>query len=99
MPMFERHMALNVFNMINKFMDALYSKWCTKLIDMSTDGENTMCWHASVVTRIVTCAEHKVLQIWCAPHQINIVVKASTKSINDGNWVKFAYTFSVYLPT
>jgi len=69
MPMFERHTMFNVFNMISNFMDALYNKWRTKLIGMSTDGKNTMTgWHVSVVTRIVMCAKHKVLQIWCAPH-------------------------------
>jgi hypothetical protein len=100
MPMFERHMALNIFNMINKFMDALYSKWHMKLIGMSTNRENTMIGrHVGVVTRIVACAEHKVLRIWCAPHQINIVVKASTESISDGSRFKFAYTFSIYLRT
>jgi hypothetical protein len=45
--------------MINKFMDALYNKWCAKLI--------------------------------------SIVIKASAKSISGDSWVKFAYTFSVYL--
>jgi hypothetical protein len=98
MAMFEGHTTLNIFNMISKFMDALYSKWHVKLIDMSTNGENTMTGrHTGVMTNIVTCAEHKVLQIWCASHQINIVVKASTESINGGSWVKFAYRFSVYL--
>ncbi|CAK9194722.1 unnamed protein product [Sphagnum troendelagicum] len=64
MSMFERHTMLNVFNMINKFMDVLYSKWRTKLIGMLTDGENTMIgWHVSVMTRIVVCVEHKVLRI------------------------------------
>jgi hypothetical protein len=62
MPMVERHTVFNVFNMINKFMDALYNKWCAKLIDMLIDRENTMIgWHANVMTRIVTCVEHKVL--------------------------------------
>ncbi len=62
--MFERHTMLNVFNMINKFMDVLYSKWRTKLISMLNDGENTMTGrHVSVVTRIVVCVEHKVLRI------------------------------------
>jgi hypothetical protein len=98
MPMFERHMTLNVFNMINKFMDALYNKWCAKLISMPTDGKNTMTsQHASVVTCIVACVKHKVLRIWCVSHQIDIIVKASTKSIGGDNWVKFAYTFSFYL--
>jgi hypothetical protein len=26
-PMFERHSAHNIFNLITKFMDALYAKW------------------------------------------------------------------------
>jgi hypothetical protein len=84
-------MTLNVFNMIIKFMDILYSKWCSKLIGMSTDDKNTMTSrHGGVVTRIVVCAKHKLLQIWCTPHQIDIVVKASTESISDDSYVKFA---------
>jgi hypothetical protein len=67
---------------------------------MSTDGKNTMTgWHTGVVTHIVVCVEHKVLRIWCVPHQIDIVVKALTESINNGSWVKFAYMFLVYLHT
>jgi Tfp pilus assembly protein PilN len=31
MPMFEQHTTLNIFNMISKFMDTLYNKWCAKL--------------------------------------------------------------------
>jgi hypothetical protein len=31
MPMFEQHTTLNIFNMISKFMDVLYNKWCAKL--------------------------------------------------------------------
>jgi hypothetical protein len=98
MPMFERHTTLNIFNMISKFMDALYNKWHTKLIGMSTDNENTMTGrHAGVVTHIVACVKDKVLRMWCVPHQINIIVKASAENINGSSWVKFAYTFLVYL--
>ncbi|CAM6007626.1 unnamed protein product [Sphagnum balticum] len=61
MSMFERHTTLNIFNMISKFMDVLYNKWCAKLIGMLTDGENTMIGqHAGVMTRIVMCVEHKL---------------------------------------
>jgi hypothetical protein len=42
-------------------------------------------------------AENDVLRIWCAPHQIDIVVKAAAEGIKDGIYVKQAYTFSVYL--
>jgi hypothetical protein len=55
--------------MIIKFMDALYNYWHAKLIGMLTDGKNTMTGrHTDVVTCIVACAKHKVLQIWCMSH-------------------------------
>jgi hypothetical protein len=40
--MFKRHSTLNIFNLISKFMDALYVKWRAKLIGMSSDDNNTM---------------------------------------------------------
>jgi hypothetical protein len=98
LPMFERHSAMNIFNLIAKFMDALYSKWHSKLIGVSTDGGNTMTGHhAGVVTRLVACADNNVLQIWCTPHHINIVVKAAVEAIDNGVWVKQVYMFSVFL--
>jgi hypothetical protein len=98
MPMFERHSTVNIFNMIAKFMDALYIKWLTKLIDVSTDGENTMTsCHVGVVTHLVDCADNDVLRIWCTSHQIDIVVKVADEAIDNSIWVKHAYMFSVYL--
>jgi hypothetical protein len=98
--MFERHSALNILNMITKFMDVFYIKWHAKLIDMWSDGKNTMTGrHVGVVTRIVTCVENEVLRIWCTSHQIDIIVKAATKGINNDIWVKFAYKYFVYLCT
>jgi hypothetical protein len=85
LPMFERHSAMNIFNLITKFMDAFYSKWRSKLIGVSTDGENTMTGHhAGVVTRLVACAANNMLRIWCTPHQINIVIKAAVEAIDNG---------------
>jgi hypothetical protein len=53
-PMFERHTAMNMFNMLVKFRDALYHPWRAKLIGTSSDGENTMTGrHGELVTRIV----------------------------------------------
>jgi hypothetical protein len=41
--------------MINKFMDALYNKWCAKLISMLTDGKNTMTGrHHDMLARLVS---------------------------------------------
>ncbi|CAK9873717.1 unnamed protein product [Sphagnum jensenii] len=98
LPMFERHSDMNIFNLITKFMDALYSKWRSKMIGVLTDGENTMIGrHVGVVTRLVACADNNVLRIWCTSHQINTVVKAAVEAIDNGVWVKQVYTFSVFL--
>jgi hypothetical protein len=68
-PMFDRHTADNIFNMLVKFLDALYGKWRAKLIGMSSDGENMMTGrHTGLVTRMIACAENPVLRIWCALH-------------------------------
>ncbi|ETP14719.1 hypothetical protein F441_10359 [Phytophthora nicotianae CJ01A1] len=86
------------FSTSAKILGALYSNWRAKLIGMASDGENTMTGrHTGVATRIVACAENKVLRIWCAPHQIDIVVKSSAKGIEDGHWIKFVNAFSVIL--
>jgi hypothetical protein len=79
-------------------MDTMYNKWRSKLIGVWTNDQNTMTGrHAGVVTRLIACADNHVLRIWCAPHQIDIVVKAVVEAIDNGVWVKQVYTFSVFL--
>jgi hypothetical protein len=91
--MFKRHTTKNMFNMVAKFLDALYGRWRDKLIEMSSDGENTMTGRRSgFVMCMVRSTSKKVLCVWCAPHQIDIIIKASTESILDGSWIKFAYS-------
>jgi hypothetical protein len=97
-PILERHAAMNLFNMLVKFLDALQQPWREKLIGTSSDGKNTMTGrHGGLVTRIVHCAENNLLRVWCVPHQIDIVVKSSADGINDGAYVKEVYSFSVHL--
>jgi hypothetical protein len=97
-PMFDRHSALNIFTLIRKFLDALYPSWRSKLISVSSDGENTMTGrHSGLVTRLCQAAEHEVLRIWCLAHQLDLVTKRAAEIINDGDWVKFVYKFSVFL--
>jgi hypothetical protein len=62
--MFEQHSTVNIFNLIAKFMDVMYSKWRSKLIGVSTDSENTMTGrHAGIVTSLIVCADNNVLRI------------------------------------
>ena len=100
LPMFERHTSQKLYEMIVKFMDALYIAWRKKLLGMTTDGENVMTGrHSGLVTRIVACAENRVIRVWCAPHQIDIVVKATADAIDGGKWVQMAYSLSIGVPT
>ncbi len=91
-------MAGNIFNMLVKFLNALYDKWRAKLIDMSSDGENTMTSrHTDLITRMITCIENPVLRIWCALHQIDLVVKLAAEELAHDEWIMFAWLFSIFL--
>ena len=50
--MFNRHKAENIFDLLTKFLDALYTDWRSKLLNVLWDGENTMTGRrAGLVTR------------------------------------------------
>ncbi len=96
--MFDRHTVRNIFNMLVKFLDALYGKWCAKLIGMSSNDENMMTGrHTGLVTRMIACAKNPVLRIWCALHQIDLVVKSVAEELADYEWMKFAWSFLIFL--
>jgi hypothetical protein len=96
--MFDHHTAGNIFNMLVKFLNALYGKWRTKLIGMSSGGKNTMIGrHTDLVTRMIACTENPVLRIWCALHQIDLVVKSTVEELADGKWIMFASSFPIFL--
>jgi hypothetical protein len=87
-----------LYNLLYKFLDALYPDWHVKLLNASSDNENTMIGHhAGLVTRITRCAEFNVLRVWCAPHQIDIIVKSLVEGIDGSAYVKDVYSFSVHL--
>jgi len=66
-PMFERHIAKNIFILIARFLNALSDTttiWCAKLVSMSTNGENTMTrCHRGVVTRLKQATKFPMLRI------------------------------------
>jgi hypothetical protein len=95
--LFDRHTAEILYNLLCKFLNALYPDWRIKLFNASSDGENTMIGrHAALVTRITRCTKFNVLRVWCTPHHIDIIVKSSAEGINGGAYVKDVYSFSVH---
>jgi hypothetical protein len=84
--------------MICRILDALYACWRSKIIAFSTNGENTMTGqHAGVVTRIDHECETKFMRIWCAPHQIDLVVKDINHSLDDRLFYKTTHDFNVHV--
>ncbi len=62
------------------------------------DGENTMIGHhGGLVTLLEKEATNNILRVWCAPHQMDIVIKKVTKAMMDGLFYKIAHAFSVHL--
>jgi hypothetical protein len=98
MPFYDRHTTEKIAAMICCILDVLYARWRSKIIAFNTDGENMMTWrHASVVTGIDHECETKFMRIWCAPHQIDLVVKDVNHSLDEGLFYKTAHDFSVHL--
>lgn len=66
-PMFERHIAENIFILIAYFLNALSNTttiWRAKLVSVSIDGENTMTGcHRGVVTHLKQATEFSMLHI------------------------------------
>jgi hypothetical protein len=98
-PMFVRHTALNTFVLIEKMLDALSGvTWRSKILSVSTDGENTMTGRFNgVVTRLERASKYPLLRIWCAPHQIDLVIKNATALLQDGDWIDYVYKWCVHL--
>ncbi len=86
-PQFDCHTALNTFNMLVKFLDALYGLWRRKLINVGTNSEPTMVGRLNgLVTHMARKAEHHVLRIWCSLHEMDVVVKDGAEMLYDGEW-------------
>lgn len=98
MPHFGRHTANNQVEMLRTLLGAISASWANKLIGVTTDGERTNMGHISgVQTQMVNLATHDVLQIWCVPHQLDLIVKGTTEAVDHGAWAKTVYMTSTYL--
>ncbi len=85
LPMFVHHTAFNIFEFAVKALDTLFPNWRSKLLNISSDGENMMTGrHAGFVTRMANEAANPVLRIWCPPHQIDLVLKAVVEAVANG---------------
>jgi hypothetical protein len=97
-PFYGRHIAVNILALIVKILDVLFLMWRDKLILVSSDGENAMIGrHGGLMTLLEKEATNNILCVWCAPHQMDIVIKKVMKAMIDGLFYKIAHAFSVHL--
>ena len=95
---FERHTIVNHVKLMSAIIDAMYSSWRDKLISISSDGENTMIGRTGGVVKLLKdqCT-NPILRIWCVPHQLDLIVKKTTRFVDNGGFRKVAHLFSVNL--
>jgi hypothetical protein len=97
-PFFEQHLAVNYVKLIKTMLDTFCPNWRSKLISISSYGENTMTGrHGGVVTLLEKECNNPVLRIWCVPHQLDIVVKNATQDVLDQAFYKVTHAYSVHL--
>jgi hypothetical protein len=95
---YDQHTAANIAAMIQCILDALLPNWQCKIIAFSTDDKNTMTGpHSGVMTQINKEANFDLMQIWCTPHQANLLVKKASHSMLDMKFYKALNDFSIYL--
>ena len=98
-PFLERHSAKNITDMVCKLVVNLCNAWRSKLISVSTDGENTMTgWLGGFITLMDKEAAYDVLRIWCPPHQMDLVIKNNaTLQVGGGSFANTTHSFTVHL--
>jgi len=97
-PFYGCHTTVHILALIVKILDVLFLMWRDKLNSVSNDGDNTMTGrHGGFVTLLEKEVTNNILRVWCAPHQMDIVIKKVTKAMMDGLFYKIAHAFLVHL--
>lgn len=82
-PMFERHTADNVVNLISRLLNILCPAWRIKLIGLGSDGEAKMTGQfQGVVTELEKQAKYPIYRTWCGLHQLDLVMQAGYKNLS-----------------
>lgn len=87
-PMYERHTADNMTNLVRDVFDIICPAWKSKLLGVTSDGANAMTGRIQgVVTQLENTAIHQIYRVWCGLHQLDLVMKHAYKDIWAGEFV------------
>jgi hypothetical protein len=85
-PLFqESHSGESLFDHMSKFLYAMCSNWCGKLIGSTSDGAPNMTGCVQEFsTRLQRAVSSSVFyRVWCLAHQLDPIVKAGSPGIAD----------------
>ena len=98
LPMRERHTGLYMFNLISEFFNALSDCWKSKLIGISSDGTSSMTGrHAGVVTRLHQVTLPGCYRVWCAAHQMDLVIQKTIVKLCDDSFINTVMAITGHL--
>ena len=87
-PMYESHTGDNMFALTGKILDVLCQNWKEKIIGVTTDGASNMTGcHVGLVTQIERVSNKGFFRIWCAAHQLDLIVQDRFKSMFNDSFV------------
>jgi hypothetical protein len=96
--LFDRKTASKIFDTGAKVLDILAPNWRMQLVGISTDGERTMTGRITgVSTQFGEEADGDVVRVWCALHQLDLVVQAEFKKLHDDEFVTILTGLVSYL--
>jgi hypothetical protein len=98
LPMRQRHTGEYMFNIVSSFLDALCENWKSKLIGITSDGTSSMTGHrAGVVTRLHQVSLPGCYRVWCAAHQMDLVVQKVFLKLCDDSFVSTVMAMTGHL--
>lgn len=88
-PMYISHTGENMFQLTKRTLDVLCPGWESKIIGYTSDGASNMTGvHQGLGTRIQRVAEDGLFRIWCAAHQLDLVVQRVLNALYDEAFVQ-----------
>ncbi|KNH05933.1 hypothetical protein XU18_3095 [Perkinsela sp. CCAP 1560/4] len=77
-----KHTTLVIKSLYCEFMDAFFSGWESKQIDVYTDGARSMAGRAAgFATRLPKDVPSGFMRTWCGSHQVDLAVKKALKKL------------------
>jgi len=87
-PMRERHTGENMFNLVSTTLDNLAPDWRNRIISVTTDGASSMTGQRQgIASRLQNVALPGFYRVWCAIHQLDLVLQKLYNSLCDDSFV------------